>query len=152
MILQFIRKNSGFTLVETITALVVVCISSLLLVGSLELACDNQKRQNDDFQMDFDQFTTILYSDDLDLVYKGKVADKEKFDFYSLKNQHEYSLRYDGQKLWLLKDGRGYMPLMYQVSTFKLTYQKNTQELTVAIKAGPKTFTQTVVMAQYEQE
>lgn len=150
MVFKFVKKISGFTLVETMTALLITAVSVILILGALTLVTHNQRHQEKSHQMDFEQFTTILYGDGLDLAYQNQDLSQGRVNFYSQKDHQFYTLRYQRQKLWLLKNGRGYMPLIYDVDDFQINYDPIQFRLHLKVKVCGSVYEETVVMPKYE--
>lgn len=125
-------KLTGFTLIEGVISLG-LATSFILLIGStLNLKEQELFSAQELDQNDWHRFTTTLFGDNLELQH---VANRSNSYFYSPVTQKFYYLVYDrSKKIVKLKgDQGGYLPLLYDVEDYELSFQDGQLQIKVVI-------------------
>ncbi|WP_162254808.1 ComGF family competence protein [Liquorilactobacillus capillatus] len=140
-------KLASFTLVETISALIVTVIAFSILgvaIKSSNIAI-RQSQRSDEFE--WTQFVDLVSSDDLGLEY---VAGKNLVRFYSPTKEKTYRLYYKNDVIRMTGVEAGYVPLLYDVSFFTTEYKDAT--LTMKVRMRERDYVCHVVMPKRKME
>ncbi|GBG94664.1 hypothetical protein LFYK43_11230 [Ligilactobacillus salitolerans] len=114
------KNSAGFTLVETLIALMIDILVIILLANFYS------DRQTEAHSLRFsDQFQVAtalatLQGDQLSLEYAGE--NQKQLLLYSPTKKMEYTLKITDHKLVMQGKNQGYMPLLYDLQEGKLTY------------------------------
>lgn len=129
-------------MLETIIALLVTAMTCQLLLFSVNHVKAHQEPTN------LNQLTQLLLNDELQFQYVG--GKKHQLVLYSVKHQEVYSLEQYHNQLCLKKAGKGYMPIMYHIDDFQVSYHQ--PYLTIKIIANKHKLEQKVVIADVKQK
>lgn len=123
---RFIWKNklAAFTLVEVILAMAITTMGLLLISGFILLEQKNTSVNANSDQIQWNQMLEMVTGDQLQLTYQGQDVFKKDL-FYSQTQEKTYIFTYNNQKVYLQDNvSGGYMPLLYEVSQWNLSYQE----------------------------
>lgn len=114
------NKVAAFTLVETIISLSVSLLAIFLLTGFL-----SNRRKEGSVSQRTDHFQLVaaiacLQSDQLNLEYRK--SEGGQILFYSPEKQMDYSLKVSGDRLVMFGKKEGYMPLLFNLDSGKLSF------------------------------
>lgn len=125
------RTSAAFTMIETISALLITAMTFSILGVAFESSdiALKQTRSSDDFE--WAQFVDLIGSDNLALEF---VAGENMVRFYSPTKDKFYRLSCKNNVLRMTGIEAGYMPLLYEVSTFTTKYEDSTLTMRVQMK------------------
>lgn len=115
-------KLTGFTLIECVISLALMTSFILLIGVTLNLKQQELFSTREIDQNDWQRFNTTLFGDNLELQH---VRGKNDCYFYSPVTKKSYYLVYDHSKkiVKLRGSSGGYLPLLYDVEDYKLSFQ-----------------------------
>ncbi|MCP0886269.1 type II secretion system GspH family protein [Ligilactobacillus sp. WILCCON 0076] len=148
--MKYKNKKAAFTLLETLIALVISAIGILLVTGIIFNISKNLEKQKQEYKARVVQMVQVIESDTLMLEYRESNYKGSEISFYSATKKSMYNLKFQNNKIWLNQDGQGYMPLLFEVESFKSNWNNNKHSLNINIKMHGYEFNRTVILATYK--
>lgn len=145
--LNKVKKVSGFTLIESISALLISALAFSVLAVAIKSSNTvmKQTRTSDDFE--WVQFVDLISSDNLSLEY---VTGKNLIRFYSPTKNKIYRLFYKDNLIRMTGVELGYIPLLYDVHSFTTKYENST--LTIMVKMKGRDYICHIVMPKRKMD
>ncbi|WP_057737338.1 competence type IV pilus minor pilin ComGF [Liquorilactobacillus uvarum] len=143
--LKIIKKMSGFTMIESVSALFITALAFSVLEIALKSSSTMIKQTKASDNYEWAQFVDLIGSDNLSLEY---VTGENLIRFYSPTKEKIYRLFCEDKLIRMTGVESGYIPLLYDVNSFTTKYEDTT--LTIMVEMKGQSYICHIVMPKRE--
>lgn len=126
-------KKSGFTLLETIIAIGITCLTCMMIFSTLQIVWKINANETKNDRLQWEQFRSVIESSNLDFKYVRVDNENNELDLYK-------------QQIRMRRKIDGYMPLLYNVQKVEWRYDENRKSIFISIRIHGREYSEEYIM------
>ncbi|OQQ75404.1 competence protein ComGF [Ligilactobacillus salivarius] len=139
-------KKSGFTLLETIIAIGITCLTCMMIFSTLQIVWKINANKTKNDRLQWEQFRSVIESSNLDFKYVRVDNENDELILYSDAMDDFYELDLYKQQIRMRRKIDEYMPLLYNVQKVEWRYDENRKSIFISIRIHGREYSEEYIM------